>query len=130
MFEYFKHARLLPMAQNQPFTVPSTIVPDIPTAPIRVPDVITGESIKSIPEWEYKKFSVFDIFHSKLGISIIASILTFAILAYVNPPFVQESGDNKIEIRKPNMSAIYTVSLIVFCILFFVPIVPSGAGKK
>lgn len=116
------------MAQKQPFIVPSTIVPEMPTPTIRVPDVITGESIKSIPEWEYRKFSVWDIFHSKLGISTAASILTFAVLVHGNPPFVQEGGENKIEIRKPNMTAIYTISLIVFCVLFFVPIIPSSAG--
>lgn len=115
---------------SQPFSVPSTIQPEISVPPIRVPDVITGESIKPIPEWEYRELSVWDIFHTKLGISIAASTLTFSILVYLNPPFVQERGESKIEIRKPSMSAIYTISFVVFCILFFVPLVPKRAGRK
>lgn len=115
---------------SQPFSVPSTIQPEIATPPIRVPDVLTSETIKPIPEWEYKQFSALDVFHSKLGISVTTSIACFALLVYLNPPFVQESGENKIEIRKPNMSAIYTISFAVFCILFFAPLIPKSAGRK
>jgi len=115
---------------QQPFAVPNTIQPELATTPIRVPDAITGDGLKKIPEWEYRKLSVWDIFHTKLGISVSASLATFFVLAYLNPPFVQEKGENSIEIRKPSMCALYTISLVVFCVLFFVPVVPNSAGNK
>lgn len=115
---------------QQPFAVPSTIQPELASTPIRVPDAITGDSLKKIPEWEYKKLSVWDIFHTKLGISVSASLVTFFVLAYLNPPFVQEKGDNSIEIGKPSMRALYTISIVVFFVLFFVPVVPKSAGGR
>ncbi len=118
---------------SQPFTVPSTIVQEIPrnTPVIRIPDTISGDNVKSIPEWQYKPFTVTDIFHSKIGISIITSIIVFSVLVHMNPPFVQEKGESKIEIRKPNMNTVYTITLVVFCGMLFIPVVPrSIAGNK
>lgn len=114
---------------SQPFAVPSTIQPEISTPSLRVPELMTGEGIKTIPDWEYRQLSVWDILHTKLGISVATSTLTFGLLVYLNPPFVQEQGDNKIEIRKPSMSAIYSIAFVVFCVVFFVPLVPRSAGR-
>lgn len=113
---------------SQPFVVPDVdgTIPSI--KPIRVPDVVSGET--DVPDWTYKKFSVFDIFHSKLGISATTSILTFAFLAYLNPPFIQQRGDNDIEIRKPSLRAMYGISAAVFLILMIIPINPRPLGSK
>jgi len=56
--------------------------------PIVVPDVVNGGLIKDVEPWVYKKFSPFDIFYSRFGISATTSILSFAILCYINPVFV------------------------------------------
>lgn len=112
---------------SQPFIVPdvSGTVPSID--PIRVPDVVSGEA--GIPDWTYKKFSVFDIFQSKLGVSATTSILTFALLAYFNPPFVQQRGENDIEIRKPSLQAMYGISAAVFLLLMIIPVNPRPLGS-
>lgn len=109
---------------SQPFVVPDVGNSIPPPPPMRVPDVVSGTSIADIPDWTYKKFSVFDIFHSKIGIAATTSILTFASLAYFNPPFVQQRGDNDIEIRKPSLRAMYVVSLATFILLMVVPVNP------
>lgn len=115
---------------SQPFSVPSTLQPEILTPKIPVPDVITGENLKEIPAWEYKQWSVFDFLHTKLGIAIVTSILTFGILAYQNPPFVQEKTENTIETGKPSMSAIYAASFAVFLIVYLLPLVPKTSTAK
>ena len=114
----------------QPFVVPDIngTVPQI--QPLRVPENISGENIRDIPDWTYKRFSVTDIFQSKLGISATTSLLTFALLAYMNPPFIQQKGDNEIEIRKPSMTALYTLSILVFIIMMLVPVNPVPLGSK
>ena len=107
--------------QQQPFIVPDSIPAVTPNVPIRVPDVFVQDT--SIGE--YKKFGPMDIFHSKIGIAGAVSILTFAILSLVNPPFIQESnGDNRIESRKPCSKMLYIVSAIVFLFIFLVPVNP------
>lgn len=112
---------------SQPFVVPDVGgVPNV--SPLRVPDVVSGET--AVPDWTYKKFSAMDIFHSKLGISATSSILTFAILAYMNPPFVQQKGDNEIETRKPSLKAMYCISIAVFLLVLFVPINPPPLGSR
>lgn len=113
---------------SQPFVVPdvSGTIPSID--PIRVPDVVSGEG--DIPDWTYKKFSVFDIFHSKLGVSATTAILTFAVLAYLNPPFIQQDGENDIEIKKPSLRAMYGISTAVFLLLMVVPVNPRPLGSK
>ena len=108
---------------SQPFSVPSTLQPEIAMPSIAVPDVRTGESIKDIPAWEYKKWNILDFLHTKFGISIATSMITFAVLAYLNPPFIQESADNAIEIGKPSMPAIYAVSFVVFLTMYLLPLV-------
>lgn len=115
---------------SQPFVVPDVngTIPSI--EPMRVPDVVSGESVTDIPDWTYKKFSVFDIFHSKLGVSATTAILTFAFLAYLNPPFVQQSGENDIEIRKPSLRAMYGISTAVFLLLMIIPVNPRPLGSK
>ena len=113
----------------QPFSVPSTLQPELVTPKIPVPDVITGENLKEIPAWEYKQWSIFDFLHTKLGIAIITSIATFGILAYQNPPFVQEKTENTIETGKPSMSAIYTASFAVFLVVYLLPLVPRSSRK-
>ena len=115
---------------SQPFIVPdvSGTIPAI--EPIRVPDVVSGESVADIPDWTYKKFSVFDIFHSKIGVSATTAILTFALLAYLNPPFVQENGENDIEIRKPSLKAMYGMSSAVFLLIMIIPVNPRPLGSK
>lgn len=115
---------------SQPFVVPDVNgkLPSID--PIRVPDVVTGENVFDIPDWSYKQFSVFDIFHSKIGVSATTSILAFGILAYINPPFIQESGDNDIEIRKPSLRAMYGISFVVFLLLLLIPVTPQPLGSK
>ena len=114
-----------------PFVVPDTIPGVVPPVdPLRVPDTITAQNV-DIPEWKYTKSGPLDIFHTKIGISATVSILTFAILAYMNPPFVQEShGDNRIETKKPCVSILYIVSLIVFIFLMVVPLNPSTIGQN
>ena len=113
---------------SQPFVVPdvSGTIPSID--PIRVPDVVSGEG--DIPDWTYKKFSVFDIFHSKIGVSATTAILSFAVLAYLNPPFVQQDGENNIEIKKPSLRAMYGISTAVFLLLMVVPVNPRPLGSK
>ena len=115
---------------SQPFIVPD-INGTVPTIqPLRVPENVSGENIRDIPDWTYKKFSITDIFQSKLGISATTSLATFALLAYMNPPFIQQNGDNEIEVRKPSMPALYTLSIMVFFIMMFVPINPAPLGSK
>lgn len=111
--------------QQQPFVVPDSIPAVTQNGPtIRVPDVFTPDTSMG-EEWSYKKFGPMDIFHSKIGIAGTVSILTFAILSFVNPPFIQESnGDNRIETRKPCSKMLYTVSAIVFLFIFLVPVNP------
>ena len=115
---------------SQPFVVPdvSGTIPALD--PIRVPDVVSGEAVTDIPDWTYKKFSVFDIFHSKLGVSATSAILTFALLAYLNPPFVQQKGGNDIEIKKPSLPAMYGISAAVFVLLMIIPVNPRPLGSK
>lgn len=115
---------------SQPFVVPDVggTIPSI--EPIRVPDVVSGESVTDIPDWTYKKFSVFDIFHSKLGVAATTSILTFAFLAYLNPPFIQQAGENDIEIRKPSLRSMYGISAAVFVLLMIIPVNPRPLGSK
>jgi len=115
---------------SQPFVVPDIngTVPQI--QPLRVPENISGENIREIPDWTYKRFSITDIFQSKLGISATTSLLTFALLAYMNPPFIQQKGDNEIEIRKPSMAALYTLSILVFITMMLVPVNPAPLGSK
>lgn len=115
---------------SQPFVVPdiSGTIPSI--EPIRVPDVVSGESVTNIPDWTYKKFSVFDIFHSKLGVCATTSVLTFAFLSYLNPPFIQQRGGNDIEIRKPSLGAMYGISGAVFVLLMIIPVSPRPLGSK
>lgn len=115
----------------QPFVVPdiSGTLPSI--EPIRVPDVVSGESVADIPDWTYKKFSVFDIFHSKLGVCATTSVLTFAFLSYLNPPFIQQRRHpNDIEIRKPSLRAMYGISAAVFVLLMIIPVNPRPLGSK
>ena len=114
---------------SQPFVVPD-VSGNLPAiAPIRVPDAVTGESVADIPDWTYKKFSVFDIFHSKLGVSATTSVLTFAVLAYLNPPFIQQTGENDIEVRKPSLRAMYGISMAVFVLLLIIPMNPRPLGS-
>lgn len=109
---------------TQPFSVPTTLSSSVPKfEPIVVPDVINGGLIKDVEPWVYKKFSPMDIFYSRFGISATTSILSFAILCYINPVFVQEDSDesNRIEKMKPSISTLYVISIIVFLIMMFVP---------
>lgn len=118
---------------QQPFVVPD-VDGRLPSTsqPLRVPDTVSGENIQSIPDWTYKKFGVFDILHSKLGIAASTAILTFVILAYVNPPFVQEKGQmaNEIQTKKPSFKAIYGISIAVFLFLFVVPVNPKPKSNN
>lgn len=115
---------------SQPFIVPD-VNGSIPSMdPIRVPDVVSGESVADIPDWTYKKFSIFDIFHSKVGISAATSILTFAFLSYLNPPFIQQNGENNIEIKKPCIRSMYVISVAVFILLMLIPVNPRPLGSK
>jgi len=115
---------------SQPFMVPDIngTIPNI--QPLRVPENLSGENVRDIPDWTYKKFSVFDIFQSKLGISAATSMGTFALLAYMNPPFVQQKGENEIEIRKPSMAALYTLSIMVFITMMIIPVNPKPLGSS
>jgi len=108
------------------FVVPDSIpVMSTPVDSLRVPDTVSGENIK-MPEWDYNNYGPFAIFHTKIGIASIASILTFGILSTLNPPFVQESrGENRIETKKPCMTILYIVSLVVFIFIMIVPVNPS-----
>ena len=114
---------------DPPRPIQSFAVPDINgklpnVQPLRVPDVVSGENLQEIPDWTYKKFSVMDIFHSKLGIAATTSMITFMILIYLNPPFVQQSGENIIETKKPSLKSIYFISFAVFLFVFFVSVNP------
>ena len=116
----------------QPLTaspVQTPIVPDlgIPNKPIvSVPDVLSNPGqFQAIPEWTYKRFRVMDVFYSKVGISAMTSLVTFSILSIVNPPFVQEKGDNPVEISKPSFPILYCISLIIFIIMMVVPVSKS-----
>ena len=74
-----------------------------------------------LPEWSYKEFEVKDLLHSKIGIATTTGVLTFAILAYVNPPFVQEHGNGStLQIQKPSVHKIGSLSAICFFIILFV----------
>lgn len=114
---------------SQPFVVPDIngTMPRI--APLRVPDVVSGVNVKNVPDWTYKKFSVFDIFQSKLGISATTAIATFVLLAYMNPPFIQQKGANEIETRKPSLISMYGISIAVFLILIMIPVNPRPRGQ-
>ncbi len=108
---------------SQPFVVPETGL-ELPSASegLNVPNTIVGDG--DVPLWTYKKFEITDIFHSKLGIASTTSILVFATLMYLNPPFAQETGDNRIETRKPCFSKLYAVALIVFVLMMLIPVNP------
>ncbi|AAR26846.1 FirrV-1-A22 [Feldmannia irregularis virus a] len=73
-----------------------------------------------LSDWSYKKFEFTDIFHSKMGIAVTTSVLTFGILAYINPPFVQENNGSKLQIHRPSIHKIGSLSAVSFCILLFV----------
>lgn len=112
------------------FVVPDSI-PDLPirTDSLRVPDTVSGPNIK-LPEWDYTNFGPFAIFHTKIGIASFASIASFGILSTLNPPFVQEShGENRIETKKPCMTILYIISLVIFIFIMIVPINPSPAKE-
>ena len=113
------------------FVVPDSI-PQIsnPVDSLRVPDTVTGQNIK-MPEWDYRNYGPFAIFHTKLGIASFASIATFGILCTLNPPFVQEGhGENRIETKKPCMTILYIVSLVVFIFIMIVPINPMPSESS
>lgn len=120
------------MATSSTPTVPvtPTLVPDlgIKTPTVQVPNVLspvqgaTGGTYQSIPEWTYKRFQLTDIFYSKIGISAITSLLTFSILSVTNPPFVQESNENPIEISKPSLSVLYCISFVIFVMMMIIPV--------
>jgi len=110
-------------------SVPETpaIVPNLGVAPIQpvaVPNALTpiNSQYQPVPEWTYKKFHITDIFYSKIGISSITSLLTFSILATINPPFVQETSENPIEINKPSFPILYCISLVIFVMMMVVPV--------
>ena len=120
-----------PRVPQQPFAVPDAVSNSLPRVDsIRVPDVVTGTNLAEVPDWTYKKFSPFDVFHSKIGIAATTSLFSFAILSYMNPPFVQESGDNKIEIRKCSASKVYVISLCVFLFILLVPVNPMPSVSR
>lgn len=90
------------------FPVPSEGPPLLSTNP---------NSSKELPDWSYKKFEVTDIFYSKLGIAASTGVLTFAILAYINPPFVQQNDSSKLEIQKPSIQIVGSLSALSFLIV-------------
>lgn len=95
------------------------------TPQLKVPDTIASSAeplLAEIPDWTYTKFSVFDTLHSKLGIAAFSAMMAFAILSYINPPFVQERDGNEIEIRKPSMNAVGGLSITVFFIILVISI--------
>lgn len=109
----------------QPFSVPTTFSSSVSESvpQIVVPDVINNNGIKEVEPWTYKKFSPVDILYSRFGISAITSITTFALLAYINPVFVQEDSDvnNRIEKMKPSVSTLYVISIVIFLFMMFIP---------
>lgn len=105
------------------------IVPDsIPTVTnpidsLRVPDTVNGEIT---PEFDFTNYGPFAIFHTRIGIASFASIAAFGILSTLNPPFIQEShGENRIETKKPSMTILYIISLVVFIFIMVVPVNPK-----
>ncbi|ACH46852.1 unknown [Feldmannia species virus] len=68
-----------------------------------VPDAVSGNKI---PDWTYKEFEVLDLLHSKIGIAAATGILSFGILVFINPPFVQTSEGSGIEVRRPSLEKI------------------------
>lgn len=108
-------------------TATPPIVPNLgvaPTKPIEIPSALSPNPVgyEPIPEWTYKRFQLTDIFYSKIGISSITSLLTFSILATINPPFVQEKSENPIEISKPSFPILYCISLVIFVMMMVVPV--------
>ena len=113
-----------PLTASSPVVSPP-IVPDLgvsPSVPVSVPNVLNNSKYQPIPEWTYRRFHIMDIFYSKIGISAITSLLTFSILSVTNPPFVQESNENPIEISRPSFSILYCISLVIFVIMMVVPV--------
>lgn len=109
----------------EPFSVPTTLTESVPKLePIVVPDVVNGGVIKDVEPWVYKKFSPVDVIYSRFGIASITSIVSFFILSYMNPVFVQECSDenNRIERMKPCVTTLYVISVVVFLFIMFVPI--------
>ncbi|CAM9203079.1 unnamed protein product [Pylaiella littoralis] len=100
------------------------MVPDlgveVPTVP--VPNVLSSEQYQAIPAWTYKKFELADLLYSKVGISAATSLSAFSILSVLNPPFVQERSDNPVEINKPSVTVLYSISLLVFVFMMVVPV--------
>ena len=91
------------------FPVPSEGPPILSTS--------NPNSSKHLPEWSYKKFEITDIFYSKLGIAATTGVLTFAILVYINPPFVQQNDGSKLEIQKPSIQIVGSLSALSFLIV-------------
>jgi hypothetical protein len=102
------------------------IIPDLGVAnnaSVSVPNVLSNSSqFQAIPEWTYKRFHLMDVFYSKIGISAMTSLLTFSVLSIINPPFVQEKGENPIEISKPSFPILYCISLVIFIMMMVVPV--------
>ena len=119
-------APVSPVAPVAPVSPVVPIVPDLgvkTSSTVSVPNVLSSNpNFQPIPEWTYKRFQVTDIFYSKVGISAITSLLTFSVLSITNPPFVQESNDNPIEISKPSLPVLYCISLIIFILMMVVPV--------
>ena len=118
-----------PTSPITPVSSPSPTAPIVPdlgvdsSRSVFVPTVLSNNAhFQPIPEWTYKRFHLTDIFYSKVGISAITSLLTFSVLSITNPPFVQETNDNPIEISKPSLPVLYCISLVIFILMMVVPV--------
>lgn len=100
------------------------MIPDlgVDTPSVAVPSVLNQEQYQQIPAWTYRKFRLVDLFYSKVGISASTALCVFSILSILNPPFVQEKSENRIEINRPSFTVLYCISLVIFLFMMVVPV--------
>ncbi len=95
----------------------------VETPVVPVPSVLNQEQYQEIPAWTYRKFQLTDLFYSKVGISASTALCVFSILSVLNPPFVQEKSENRMEINKPSITVLYCISLVIFVFMMVVPVI-------
>lgn len=86
--------------------------------PLRVLQTVTGGNLPIVERWQNKEFGPLDFLYSKVSKAFTTSAMAFAILAVINPPFVQEecNGDNRLEQGK---SCTYMLCISYGWLLFF-----------
>jgi hypothetical protein len=112
-----------PSAPSAPRIEPNLVVPTYVGNRLTSIDPAAAAygTVPSQDGWTYRKFQFTDVFFSKIGISALTSLASFAVLTTINPPFVQSKSENEIESGKTNFLTIYIISALVFVLMMVLP---------